>query len=53
MPTLNEIDAELSRLRRLADKRRGVAGYEANVEAVEGRIAALEAQRQALPDHKV
>lgn len=47
MTDVSEIDAALAQLRRKAAKRRDVAGYGANVEALDAAIAALEAQRAA------
>lgn len=47
MTDLKELDAMLADLRRRAAKRRDVAGYVANIEALEARIAALAAQRAA------
>jgi hypothetical protein len=47
MTELSEIDGALARLRRKAAKRRDVAGYAANIELLDARIAALEAQRAA------
>jgi len=47
MTDLSELDAMLADLRRKAAKRRDVAGYAANLEALEARIADLEARRIA------
>jgi len=45
MTDLSELVVTLGDLRRKAAKRRDVAGYAANLEAIEARIAALEARR--------
>ena len=47
MTDLSELVATLADLRRKAAKRRDIAGYAANLEALEVRIAALEARRVA------
>jgi cell division protein FtsB len=48
MTDVSALDAALAELRRKAAKRRDVAGYGANVEALNARIADLEAQRAAV-----
>ena len=50
MTDLSELVTMLADLRRKAAKRRDVAGYAANLEALEMRIAALEARRVAALD---
>ncbi len=47
MTDLSAIEAALADLRRKAAKRRDVAGYAANLEVLQARIAALEAERVA------
>lgn len=48
MTDLSELVTMLADLRRKVAKRRDIAGYAANLEAMEARIAALEARRVAL-----
>lgn len=47
MTDLSDVDAILADLRLKVSKRRDVAGYAANVAALQARIAVLEAQRSA------